>query len=455
MFRLTASKNQIVVQETEPMTSGSVNVYQILFEFSSDWDGFDRFAVFDDGDARIEIQLDDTNICDIPWQVMTDPGDLVEAGVYGVKGQQVLPTIWAVLGEIQEGVLEGDLPEPPPEMWESALQSLRESKADNMTYENDILQLRAGEKVLSSATITGGSGGPGSQGPPGADGKSAYEIAVEGGFVGSEEEWLTSLKGEPGPDGSNGATFTPAVSEEGMLSWTNDSDLLNPEPVNIKGQQGEPGQNGKNAYQIAVENGFEGTEEEWLESLKGESGIVGEISAADVTYVPEIGPKTTVKVTLDTIATAFANVYQELNDRHNVYSTEEIVIGKWIDGRPIYRITYITTTPSNGDNGVVVVPFNRPEIEMVNYYGQILSVDASNKKYWLPINYFNGGSTHCYTQIRTDVGIQMTMGQVATRNRSCWITLEYVKTTDGASMVLDEEIREIFTLPSTAASSNT
>ncbi len=30
--------------------------------------------------------------------------------------------------------------------------------------------------------------------------------------------------------------------------------------------------NGKSAYEIAVENGFEGTEEEWLESLKGEAG---------------------------------------------------------------------------------------------------------------------------------------------------------------------------------------
>ena len=30
----------------------------------------------------------------------------------------------------------------------------------------------------------------------GAPGKSAYEIAVENGFVGSEKEWLESLKGD-------------------------------------------------------------------------------------------------------------------------------------------------------------------------------------------------------------------------------------------------------------------
>lgn len=32
-----------------------------------------------------------------------------------------------------------------------------------------------------------------------------------------------------------GATYTPAVSEEGVISWTNDQELPNPDPVNIKG----------------------------------------------------------------------------------------------------------------------------------------------------------------------------------------------------------------------------
>lgn len=35
-------------------------------------------------------------------------------------------------------------------------------------------------------------------GMPGADGKSAYEIAVANGFIGTESEWLASLKGEDG-----------------------------------------------------------------------------------------------------------------------------------------------------------------------------------------------------------------------------------------------------------------
>lgn len=36
-------------------------------------------------------------------------------------------------------------------------------------------------------------------------------------------------------DGEDGATFTPSVDSSGNLSWTNDKELKNPAPVNIKG----------------------------------------------------------------------------------------------------------------------------------------------------------------------------------------------------------------------------
>ena len=45
------------------------------------------------------------------------------------------------------------------------------------------------QKAIDDGLIGGGSG---------AAGKSAYEIAVDNGFVGTETEWLESLKGEAG-----------------------------------------------------------------------------------------------------------------------------------------------------------------------------------------------------------------------------------------------------------------
>jgi hypothetical protein len=45
-------------------------------------------------------------------------------------------------------------------------------------------------------------------------------------------------------NGQNGATFIPSVSDEGVISWTNDQELPNPNPVNIKGKDGQPGKDG-------------------------------------------------------------------------------------------------------------------------------------------------------------------------------------------------------------------
>ena len=42
-----------------------------------------------------------------------------------------------------------------------------------------------------------------------------------------------------------GFTFIPNVSESGEISWSNNGDLKNPEPRNIKGPQGERGPQGK------------------------------------------------------------------------------------------------------------------------------------------------------------------------------------------------------------------
>ena len=52
--------------------------------------------------------------------------------------------------------------------------------------------------------------------PGGEDGKSAYEIAVDNGFEGTEQEWLDSLKGKDGQDGQDGQDGFPTEEE-----WNN------------------------------------------------------------------------------------------------------------------------------------------------------------------------------------------------------------------------------------------
>ena len=55
----------------------------------------------------------------------------------------------------------------------------------------------------------------------------------------------------------------------------NNQPYLSKTPYYIRGNGGGAGEPGKSAYEIAVEQGFEGDEQAWLESLKGEKGDAG------------------------------------------------------------------------------------------------------------------------------------------------------------------------------------
>ena len=78
------------------------------------------------------------------------------------------------------------------------------------------------------------------------------------------------IQGEQGPQGhagADGATFTPAVSADGTLSWTNDAGLDNPAPVNVKGPKGDTGDAGPQG-------------EQGIQGLQGPEGPQGEAGPA-------------------------------------------------------------------------------------------------------------------------------------------------------------------------------
>lgn len=110
-------------------------------------------------------------------------------------------------------------------------------------------------------------------GTNGSNGKSAYELAVENGYTGTEQEWLESLKGIDGKD-------SPIIGidiYEGVYYWTittngNKTWLLDNDGNKLK----VSGVDGKTAYDLAVEKGYKGTLDEWLESLKGSNGSDGQ-----------------------------------------------------------------------------------------------------------------------------------------------------------------------------------
>jgi hypothetical protein len=71
----------------------------------------------------------------------------------------------------------------------------------------------------------------------GKDGKSAYEVALDNGFKGTEAEWLESLRGEQGFTGEKGDPFVyEDFTQEQLLS--------------LKGDRGEKGETGNSGVYL-------------------------------------------------------------------------------------------------------------------------------------------------------------------------------------------------------------
>lgn len=67
----------------------------------------------------------------------------------------------------------------------------------------------------------------------GADGLSAYEVAVSGGFEGTEQEWLDSLQGSDGEDCDCTPLEEYGVNRDGFTPSTSGWEGTETDPVNI------------------------------------------------------------------------------------------------------------------------------------------------------------------------------------------------------------------------------
>lgn len=121
-------------------------------------------------------------------------------------------------------------------------------------------------EIIVQDGIPGPQGPQGPQGETGMDGLSAYEIWLAEGNTGTDQDFLNSLIGPQGPQGEQGA--------QGIQGEKGDKG--DPGNDGEQGTPGAPGADGASAYEVAVDNGFIGTEAQWLASLKGDPGEKGD-----------------------------------------------------------------------------------------------------------------------------------------------------------------------------------
>lgn len=248
MFVLNADKSQLSVQQQEPVTSGSVNVYQVSFSFSEDWNGLDRTAVFRAGTESRAVHLTEDGKAMIPWEVLERPDVHLFAGVYGTRdGDTVLPTVWADLGIILAGTKpRGNAQPPTPNLWEQKLAR----KGDRLAFtEDQSLGLYSGDQLLSAVQLktmegpsgpTGQDGAAGPQGPAGERGEQGPKgDKGDTGDIGPEGP--TGPKGDPGigiPDGGeDGQILLKKSSTDYETEWsdnTADKVIFNPGQTDLK-----------------------------------------------------------------------------------------------------------------------------------------------------------------------------------------------------------------------------
>ena len=119
---------------------------------------------------------------------------------------------------------------------------------------------------------TGATGPQGETGPQGATGATGAQ----------------GPKGDKGDKGDTGYLFTPSISSEGVISWTNDGGLPNPEPVSVRGPQGVKGDTGDQGPQ--GERGLQG--ETGPQGPKGDKGDPGDQGIQGIQGPPgEQGPR--------------------------------------------------------------------------------------------------------------------------------------------------------------------
>ena len=184
-MKFLVKQQKIEALEREVIASDQIAFVSVKFVFDGAWKTLHKVVQFTQCEETYNVVLGiDGTTCLLPAEL--HPG-AVKMSLFGYDAESdttVRATTVPVTLHIRPSgfVADGDTPIPPtPDLYTQLLKKLSEMQT----------------------------------GANGKDGRSAYEIAIENGFVGTAAEWLESLKGRdgkdglPGKDGKDGADGLP------------------------------------------------------------------------------------------------------------------------------------------------------------------------------------------------------------------------------------------------------
>ena len=174
MMKFLVKQQKIEVLEREVIASDQIAFVSVKFVFDGTWKTLHKVVQFTQCEETYNLMLGiDGTTCLLPSEL--HPG-AVKMSLFGYDAESDTTlratTVPVTLHIRPSGFVEdGATPIPPtPDLYTQLLKKLSEMQT----------------------------------GANGKDGRSAYEIAIENGFVGTVAEWLKSLKGKDGIDGKDG-----------------------------------------------------------------------------------------------------------------------------------------------------------------------------------------------------------------------------------------------------------
>ena len=292
MMKFLVKQQKIEALEREVIASDQIAFVSVKFVFDGAWKTLHKVVQFTQCEETYNVVLGtEGTTCLLPAEL--HPG-AVKMSLFGYDAESdttLRATTVPVTLHIRPSgfVADGDTPIPPTlDLYTQLLKKLDEKAAglqngkDGFSPKVKAEQMEFGVVITivdadgeTSATLHNGANGE-----KGTDGKSAYQIAVEQGYQGSESDWLSSLKGEKGDAGERGEKGdTGLQGERGERGETGQQGEQGP-----KGEKGDPG-----------DRGLQGVPGEKGE--KGDAGVAGKDGFSPIANVVKDGSVITITIT--------------------------------------------------------------------------------------------------------------------------------------------------------------
>ena len=259
MMKFLVKQQKIEALEREVIASDQIAFVSVKFVFDGAWKTLHKVVQFTQCEETYNVVLGiDGTTCLLPAEL--HPG-AVKMSLFGYDAESdtiLRATTVPVTLHIRPSgfVADGDTPIPPTlDLYTQLLKKLDEKAAglqngkDGFSPKVKAEQMKSGVVITivdadgeTSATLHNGANGE-----KGSDGKSAYQIAVEQGYQGSESDWLSSLKGDKGDTGERGEKGdTGLQGERGEKGETGQQGEQG--PMGEKGEKGDAGVAGKDGF---------------------------------------------------------------------------------------------------------------------------------------------------------------------------------------------------------------